>query len=36
MDGLLPRGIVDKLVNKMVEMKLVDKQRRDKQQVIEF
>lgn len=35
-EGLLPRGIVDKLVNKMVELKLVDKQRRAKQQEIEF
>lgn len=35
-DGLLPREIVDKLVNKMVPMQLTESQRRAKQQKIEF
>ena len=35
-DGLLPREIVDKLVNKMVPMKLMESQRRARQQEIEF
>lgn len=35
-DGLLPREIVDKLVNKMVPMQLIESQRRARQQEIEF
>ena len=35
-DGLLPRAIVDKLVNKMVPMLLVENQRRATQQALEF
>ena len=35
-DGLLPREIVDKLVNKMVPMQLIESQRRASQQKIEF
>lgn len=35
-DGLLPREIVDKLVNKMVPLQLIENQRRVKQQEIEF
>ena len=35
-DGLLPREIVDKLVNKMVPLQLIESQRRARQQEIEF
>ena len=35
-DGLLPREIVDKLVNKMVPLQLIENQRRARQQEIEF
>ena len=35
-DGLLPREIVDKLVNKMVPLQLIESQRRASQQKIEF
>ena len=35
-DGLLPREIVDKLVNKMVLLQLIESQRRARQQEIEF
>lgn len=35
-DGLLPREIVDKLVNKMVLLQLTESQRRARQQEIEF
>ncbi len=35
-DGLLPREIVEKLVNKMVPMQLIESQRRARQQEIEF
>ena len=35
-DGLLPREIVDKLVNKMVPLQLIERQRKAKQQEIEF
>lgn len=35
-DGLLPREIVDKLVNKMVTLQLIESQRRARQQEIEF
>ena len=35
-DGLLPREIVDKLVNKMVPLQLTESQRRAQQQSIEF
>lgn len=35
-DGLLPREIVDKLVNKMVPLQLIESQRRATQQEIEF
>lgn len=35
-NGLLPREIVDKLINKMVLMQLTENQRRAKQQEIEF
>ena len=35
-DGLLPREIVDKLVNKMVPLQLTESQRRARQQEIEF
>lgn len=35
-EGLLPREIVDKLVNKMVLMQLIESQRRASQQRIEF
>lgn len=35
-DGLLPREIVDKLVNKMVELQLTERQRRFTQATIEF